>query len=299
MKLANFSVRSGDPRLGCVANSELFDLTGAAQRSGGMDQFADVDSVIAAGADAWGRLADLVSAAASDESLRHEAARVKLLPPLLRSRQIIAIGRNYSEHAGEAGVDLPEIPRLFAKWPSTVIGPGEGIIKPARTEKLDWEIEFAVVIGKSASNVARSRALEHVFGYTILNDVSARDIQFSKPEQLTLGKNFRTFTPLGSHIVTVDEVPNPGDVEVRSWVNGELMQNGTTKDLIFDVPSLVSFISEVMDLQPGDVISTGTPSGVGCFRDPPVFLQPGDHIRMELAVGTETVCSLENPVTSI
>jgi 2-keto-4-pentenoate hydratase/2-oxohepta-3-ene-1,7-dioic acid hydratase in catechol pathway len=217
---------------------------------------------------------------------------LRILAPIAPSK-IIAIGRNYRDHADEAAMDLPAMPRLFPKLPGTVIGTGESIRKPARTEQLDWEVELAVVIGRRASRVSVASALEHVAGYTIINDVSARDIQLSVPEQLTLAKNFRTFTPMGSWIVTRDELPDPRDIGVRCWVNDELMQDASSRDLIFDIPFLVSFLSGVLDLEIGDVISTGTPSGVGVFRTPPVFLRAGDHIRMELGDG---VCLLENDV---
>ena len=240
----------------------------------------------------------LFEQAVDQSDLRYSLDSVELGPPLRYPSQIVAIGRNYADHTSEARAALPELPRLFAKWPSTVVGPGADILKPSRTAQLDWEVELAVVMGRHTRAVPPAEALNAVFGYTILNDVSARDIQFSKPEQLTLAKNFRTFTPLGGSLVTADEVPDPGSVTVRSWLNGTLMQDSSTKYLIFDVPSLISFVSNVTDLYPGDIISTGTPSGVGYFRDPPVFLNDGDQLRMQLLLGDDVLCELTNPVAN-
>lgn len=217
---------------------------------------------------------------------------VTLTAPIVPAT-IIAVGRNYRDHTHEGAMELPDRPRIFPKWPGTVIGPEEPIRKPSMTNQLDWEVELAVIIGRRASFVDSASALEYVAGYTIVNDVSARDIQLSVPEQLTLAKNFRSFTPMGAWIVTTDEIPDPGNVEIRSWVNGDLMQQGSTRDLIFNIPYLVSFLSRVLDLEVGDVVSTGTPAGVGLFRSPPRFLMAGDRVRMELGDG---LCVLENIV---
>jgi acylpyruvate hydrolase len=229
----------------------------------------------------------------SGQRLIYAASEVRLLAPIPRPPKIVAIGRNYRDHASEASVKLPELPKLFPKFPCTVVGPHVPVIHPPNTSALDYEAEFAVVIGRLARSVSRETAMDYVAGYTILNDISARDIQF-KDEQITLGKNYRTFTPMGPCIVTKDELPDPANVDVKLWLNGQLMQDSNTRYLIFDVPYLVSFISGVLDLEPGDVISTGTPAGVGCFRKPPVYLKAGDEIRIELsAIGT-----LINPVVA-
>ena len=219
-------------------------------------------------------------------------SEVRLLAPLPAPTQILAIGRNYRDHASEAAAKLPAMPRIFPKFASTVIGDNQPILRPQATQQLDWEVELGVVIGRPATRVAESDALAYVAGYTLINDVSARDIQFSTPEQLTLAKNYRTFTPMGPCIVTTDEVPDPGDIPLKLWVNDELMQDSSTKYLIFSVPYLVSFASHVLDLGPGDVISTGTPSGVGHFRTPPRYLVGGDVVKMRLG----DICSLTNPV---
>lgn len=229
----------------------------------------------------------------SPEAYLHSLdGRVELLAPLLKPSKIIAIGRNYRDHAREAGGPLPDMPRIFAKWATTIVGPGQPIIKPRETDQLDWEVEMAVVIGRPAHCVPVGAALDYVGGYTIALDITARDIQHRNPEQLTLGKNFRTFTPMGAWVVTSDEVSDPSALDIQLWVNDVLMQDSNTKHLIFDVPYLVSFLSNVLDLEPGDVISTGSPSGVGAHREPPIFLQPGDHVRAQLG----GVCELETHV---
>lgn len=299
MRLASFLTGDNAPHFGCLQDGRVLDLADPAAA------LSRLDPAVAGAADLRGLLAGgdramaAASAMAAEASAGGQAAAalrpldsVRLTAPLPRPGTILAVGRNYLDHASEATVDLPELPRIFPKWPATVIGPGEAIIKPAVTSQLDWEVEMGVVIGKPARRVPVSAALDYVAGYTIVNDVSARDIQFSKPEQLALSKNYRTFTPMGAWIVTPDEFGPPDQASIRSWVNDELMQDSSTGQLIFDVPYLVSFLSGVLDLEPGDVISTGTPSGVGAFRDPPVSLRAGDLVRMDLG----GVCQLENPV---
>jgi len=221
-----------------------------------------------------------------------ELGAVKLLAPIPAPTSVYAIGRNYADHVAEAGGEAPSMPRLFPKYRTTVIGPGEAIVKPPLTQQLDWEVEFAVVIGAYADHVSADDALDHVAAYTLINDVSARDIQFSKPEQLVLAKNFRTFCPMGPELVTKDEVPDPNDLAVRSWVNGEQMQNSSTSRLIFNTQKLIEFLSSVLPLMPGDIISTGTPEGVGAFRTPPVWLKAGDEVRLALG----DLIEMTNPV---
>ncbi|MBC7336686.1 MAG: fumarylacetoacetate hydrolase family protein, partial [Clostridia bacterium] len=180
-----------------------------------------------------------------------------------------------------------------AKFSTALTGPGCPIVKPAATHQLDYETELAVVIARRGKNIPQAEAMNYVAGYTIFNDVSARDIQFGDRQWLR-GKTYDTFAPIGPHLVTADGVPDPQNLRLRCWVNGELRQDGNTASMIFDVPSLIAFISEVVTLLPGDLIATGTPAGVGVFRQPPVFLQPGDTIRMEI----EKLGVLENYVTA-
>jgi 2-keto-4-pentenoate hydratase/2-oxohepta-3-ene-1,7-dioic acid hydratase in catechol pathway len=219
---------------------------------------------------------------------------VKVLAPIPRPGKILCSGINYRSHADEnPNAKMPSEPFFFAKLPSAVIGPGEPIVKPRETQQLDYEVEFAVVIGRTMRRTPESAVMQHVFGYTILHDVSARDVQF-KDNQITLGKNFDTFCPFGPCLVTADELADPGNVRLRSFVNGQLRQDGTTADWVFPLPVLLSRLSHVMTLEPGDIVSTGTPAGVGVFRQPPVFLQPGDVVRLEI----EGIGALESPVVA-
>ena len=218
---------------------------------------------------------------------------VKLLAPIPRPPKIVCIGVNYADHAAEAGRGLPTKTSVFLKAPSCVVGPGERIVRPSTTQQLDYEIELAVVIGQTARRVTEEQAVACVAGYTILNDVSARDLQRSPDGGIIVGKNFDTSAPMGPFVALVDEVPDAGNLRLRTWVNDQLRQDGTTHNLIFGVPSIVSFLSQQLTLEPGDVIATGTPSGVGLGMKPQVWLQPGDRIRMEI----DRLGVLENEVT--
>lgn len=217
---------------------------------------------------------------------------VKILAPIPRPGKILCSGINYKGHASEnPGAKMPTEPFFFAKVPSAVIGPGEPIVHPKATQQLDYEVEFAVVIGERMKNTSEAEVMSHIAGYTILHDVSARDVQF-KDNQITLGKNFDTFCPMGPCIVTRDELPNTDNIRLRALVNGKVMQDGTTADWVFPLPILLNRLSRVMTLEPGDVVSTGTPAGVGVFGKPQVFLKPGDAVRLEI----EGIGTLENPV---
>ena len=208
------------------------------------------------------------------------AGRV-LIDPLPPPSKIVCLGRSYRDHAAEQGANVTEKPLLFAKFPSALIRTGEPILKPAETEKLDYEAELAIVIGKRCRNVPPERALDSVFGYMNLNDVSARDLQAAE-KQWTRSKSFDTFAPCGPFVVTADEVPNPDDLSVRCWVNGELRQDARTSQLMYTTREILSYISRTMTLYPGDIVSTGTPAGVGAFRTPPVFLKAGDRVEVEV-----------------
>ena len=226
------------------------------------------------------------------ERLTYAFEEVKVLAPIPRPGKILCSGINYRSHKEEnPNATMPTEPFFFSKLPSCVIGPGEPIIKPAQTGQLDYEVEFAVVVGRTMKRTPESAVMNCISGYTILHDVSARDVQF-KDNQITLGKNFDTFCPLGPCIVTRDGLPDPPHVRLRSFVNGKVMQDGSTADWVFPLPKLLSFLSHVMTLEPGDVVSTGTPAGVGVFRKPQVFLKPGDIVRLEI----EGIGVLENPV---
>ena len=215
-------------------------------------------------------------------------ASLRLLTPV-RPAKIIAVGRNYREHAAEESAALPSAPLLFAKFPSSVVGDGATITwSAALTAEVDYEAELAVVIGRRARDVDLDRALDYVLGYSCLNDVSARDLQVSDG-QWTRAKSLDTFCPIGPWLVTVDEIPDPGALRVQCRVNGEPRQDASTGELVHGVAELISYCSRSFTLEPGDVIATGTPGGVGAFRDPPVFLADGDAVEVEIdRVGTLT-----------
>jgi 2,4-didehydro-3-deoxy-L-rhamnonate hydrolase len=211
----------------------------------------------------------------------HDLEAVRLLAPIPRPGKILCSGINYRSHLHEnPGAILPAEPFFFAKMPSAVIGPNQPIRIPRHSRQVDYEIEFAAVIGRVMRHTPEQDVLEHVFGYTILHDVSARDVQF-RDNQITLGKNFDTFCPIGPCIVTRDEVPHPDQIGLRTFLNGQKMQEGSTADWLFSLGRLLSFLSERITLEPGDIVSTGTPAGVGVFRNPPIFLRPGDVVKLE------------------
>jgi 2-keto-4-pentenoate hydratase/2-oxohepta-3-ene-1,7-dioic acid hydratase in catechol pathway len=198
-----------------------------------------------------------------------------------RPGKIIAVGLNYRDHASESEAKPPERPLLFAKWTSCLTGPGCPIRIPGGIDQVDWEAELAVIIGAEARDVAAADALSYVRGYTCLNDVSARRAQV-EDGQWSRAKSFDTFGPVGPRLVPASEIPDPQALEIRSRVNGELMQNSSTAHMIFPVATLIEYISHGITLEPGDVIATGTPSGVGAFRPDPIFLKPGDHVEVEI-----------------
>ncbi len=208
-----------------------------------------------------------------------KAGEVRLGPPLARPSKIICLGKNYAEHVREFGGDIPTTPILFSKATTAINGPFDPIVLPQAAGRVDWEVELAVVIGRVARNVPEAKAMEYVAGYTIMNDVTDRDAQ-KAGAQWWRGKGPDTFAPLGPFIVTADEVPQPDSLDLESSHNGRLMQQGNTRDLIFKVPFLISFISTMTTLLPGDVIATGTPAGVGSAQNPPVLLKPGDVVEM-------------------
>jgi 2-keto-4-pentenoate hydratase/2-oxohepta-3-ene-1,7-dioic acid hydratase in catechol pathway len=208
-------------------------------------------------------------------------ASLRLLAPVPRPGKIVCVGRNYLEHARERGFDAPPEPILFAKWANSVAAPGATVAVPPQTEQPDWEAELGVVVGRPCSRVAAERALEHVAGYTCLNDLSARDLQH-RVGQWTRGKAIDGFLPMGPRLVTADEVGDPQALAVRCRVNGETMQDGHTSLMIWSVAELIAFVSETISLEPGDVIATGTPAGIGAGRTPPVFLRDRDVVEVEV-----------------
>ena len=230
--------------------------------------------------------------------------------PAVAPGKIVCIGLNYRDHLEEQNLPMPDRPMLFGKWSNAVIADGEAIIRPEGCEALDAEVELGVVIGRRARRVSATEAMDHVAGYVVVNDVTARDWQGNKGAlhpgargdgQWLRAKGSDTFLPLSATFVTADEITDPGHLRLRSWwTRGSgpdagrevLMQDGTTADMLFDIPAAIEFVSRAITLEPGDVLATGTPSGVGVFRDPPVFLKPGDRVRCEV----DGIGSVENPI---
>jgi len=221
------------------------------------------------------------------------AQQCRLLAPVPRPGKVVCLGLNYMDHAAESGQAVPSEPVVFAKAATSVIGPGEPILLPPASRKVDYEVELAFVMGRRAHAVAASEAMEFVAGYTVLNDVSARDYQMEKPGgQWYLAKSFDTFCPLGPWIVTREEVADPHDLALRCEVSGEVLQSSSTSKMFFAIPQIIEYLSKVMTLEPGDVVATGTPAGVGFARKPPRLLRDGDIVRCTV----EGVGTLENPV---
>jgi 2,4-didehydro-3-deoxy-L-rhamnonate hydrolase len=211
--------------------------------------------------------------------------------PLERPGKIVAVGMNYRDHAAEAGLEVPERPVFFGLWPSSLIGPGEQIVIPFVSRKVDYEAELGVVIGERCRGVSVERALDVVAGYTCFNDVSARDLQF-QDGQWTRSKSLDTFSPVGPHVVPAREIPDPQALRIRCLLNGEPMQDSSTAEMVFSVAELVAAVSRGVTLEPGDLLATGTPAGVGFTREPPRFLVPGDEVAVEI----EGIGRLTNPV---
>ena len=214
---------------------------------------------------------------------------VSLLPPISFPPKIICLGLNYFSHANETRSAIPDEPIIFMKPYTALIGTNQKIIKPIFVKELDYEGEFCIVIGKKGKHIPVEKATEYIFGYTIFNDVSARDFQF-KDGQWTRGKSFDTFAPTGPHIITKSQLKNPDDLAIRTWVNGDLRQNSTTRDMVFNISQIVYHLSRIMTLEPGDMIATGTPAGVGFAMKPKCFLKDGDVVRIEI----EGIGILEN-----
>jgi 2-keto-4-pentenoate hydratase/2-oxohepta-3-ene-1,7-dioic acid hydratase in catechol pathway len=293
MRLASF--RAGDEvRAGAVIQDRVIDLTQVTASLPFPGQHAAAPAfsgghmlrLLHAGSEGLDKVARHVESILRDGSLAKHAplGTVGLLAPVPRPGKIVGVGRNYAEHAKEGGMAALEKPRIFTKVPSSVVGPASVVKRPTAVTKLDFEAELAVVIGAFASSVSRARALEFVAGYTALNDLSAREFQLDvSPPQTSFAKSMDGFCPMGPWLVTREEIPDPQTLEIACDVNGEPMQRGHTSEMIFPVDRLIEYISQFVTLEPGDVIATGTPAGVGAFRKPPVWLAPGDRIRIEIS----------------
>lgn len=215
----------------------------------------------------------------------------RLISPVCRPSKIICLGKNYAEHAKEGGFDYPDKPLLFCKAPNALNGPFDPILLPQSSGQVDWEVELAVIIGKTCKRINRSNAMDYIAGFSVMNDVSAREAQFGDMQWFR-GKSFDTFAPLGPVLVTPDEIGDINNLQLTTWVDGVLMQDGNTRELIFNIPFLIEYISQDITLIPGDIISTGTPSGVGIFRNPPVVLKPGNVVECRI----DAIGSIINPV---
>jgi 2-keto-4-pentenoate hydratase/2-oxohepta-3-ene-1,7-dioic acid hydratase in catechol pathway len=252
---------------GVVLNDNVISLKDAG--------YTDIISVLAGGAEALQKAAELIANPPADATF--PLASVKLCAPVPKPTKIICVGLNYRDHAIESKMEIPTRPTIFSKYNNTVIGTGDNIVLPKNSEKPDYEAEFAFVIGKGGRHIKAENWKDHVFGYMNLNDVSARDVQLAV-SQWVMGKTFDTFAPMGPYLVTADEIADPHNLTISLTVNGETLQNSNTKELIFKIPELVEFLSSIMTLEPGDIVSTGTPSGVGFSYNPPKWLKPGDEV---------------------
>jgi 2-keto-4-pentenoate hydratase/2-oxohepta-3-ene-1,7-dioic acid hydratase in catechol pathway len=284
MRLASLATPAG-PRAAVLAGDHYVDLYAT-----DMALPASVRALLTGGPDA---LRAASAAAQSPAAVRIPTAAVTLLPPVPDPGKIICIGLNYRDHAKENNRAIPAEPVVFAKFGNTLIGHGAPIRLPAVSNKVDYEAELVVVVGKRGRDIAEADAMSFVAGYTVGHDVSARDWQFKGEEkQWTIGKTFDTFAPTGPHLVTADELPDPHVLQVRLRLNGETMQDSNTREFIFAVPKLIEYLSQVVTLEPGDLIFTGTPPGVGVARKPPVFMKAGDEVEVDI----EGVGLLRNPV---
>ncbi len=270
MRFATFE-HHGHDHAGVVKDDSIISL-----KSAGFD---DLLSVIRGGAEARRKISAF--AADAPATAKFPLASVRLRAPIPKPPKILCMGLNYRDHALEAKLEIPKVPVLFAKFNNTVIGTGDNIVLPKNSRKPDYEAEFGFVIGKGGRHIDSGNWREHIFGYMNCNDVSARDFQIAV-SQWTMGKNFDTFAPMGPWIVSADEIEDPHNLDIALTLNGERMQHSNTRELIFKIPETVAFLSSVMTLEPGAVVLTGTPAGVGFGRKPPRWLVPGDEIVVQV-----------------
>ncbi|MCL4860965.1 MAG: fumarylacetoacetate hydrolase family protein [Caldilineaceae bacterium] len=287
MKLVTYKPRGAGAQLGAVVDERVINL---AEASGG--QLPNHLRGLLELGDEGLRLAKKVATKKTAKEVGAPLGEVKLMAPIPDPSKVVAIGLNYLDHIRETGAKTPSIPIMFTKYTTSIIGPGDAIRwDPNETAKVDWEVELAVVIGKRAYRVAEANAFDYIAGYTACNDVSARDLQSEKGDQWIRGKSLDTFCPLGPALVTKDEIADPHNLPLRTIVNGQVMQDSNTKELLFKIPHLIAYLSRAFTLLPGDVIITGTPPGVGMGMKPPVFLKHGDEVTVEI----EGIGALTNP----
>jgi 2-keto-4-pentenoate hydratase/2-oxohepta-3-ene-1,7-dioic acid hydratase in catechol pathway len=293
MRLVRYEGNDGAIRLGALTNNGVVHLESAAASMGfATEAFRDTSSFLSAGDAAIQQAQKVVQDAA--QSAFTALSSVKLRAPVPRPGKIVAVGLNYRDHSIEAGAkELPKTPIIFAKFPTSISGPGDSIVLPHGDSQVDYEAELAVVIGKKTKAISAAEALQNVAGYMPLNDVSARTWQFAD-KQWVRGKSCDTFCPTGPYLTTRDEISDPQSLSISARVNGSTLQDSNTSRMIFGVAALIEFISASITLEPGDIIATGTPEGVGVFRTPPIFLKPGDIVEIEI----EKLGLLRNPVVA-
>lgn len=297
MRIITFQIH-GRTRWGAIHDGRAVDLNNAHDARG--VQMFHADSVLdflSAGEAAWNAARETLVWLGERElrEVTFPLHQVRVLAPIPRPGKVIGIGLNYRDHARESGAEIPMNPIVFAKFPSSVIGPYDTIhVVPEISQRVDYEAELGIVIGKRAYRVPVTDAFDYAFGYTAVNDVSARDIQLNAEygKQWVRGKSLDTFCPMGPSIVTRDEIADAQNLSVRAILNGQVLQDGNTRDMIFDVPTLISYLSQGITLEPGDVIATGTPKGVGTSRTPPIYLKANDVIEIEVG----DLGKLVNPV---
>lgn len=297
MRLVRFSQDGHAPRLGALQGDAVADLQASVAATLTRRGVVRAQEIAAAFVPAStrefleGGVATQDAVAAITEWVTVPRSSVRLHAPIADPRKFICIGLNYRDHAAETNNPIPKEPPIFPKWDTAILDPGEPILRPRGCTMLDWEVELGVVIGRTARHVSRERALDYVWGYTVINDVSARDFQFIT-SQWGAGKIADTFAPVGPCLADRTEIPDPHDLTLKTFVNGKQMQHGSTRTFIFDVTYLVSYLSGLMTLAPGDLIATGTPPGVGWAMNPKVFMNPGDTVRVEIS----GLGSVDNPI---
>ncbi|MCP4236719.1 MAG: fumarylacetoacetate hydrolase family protein, partial [Aestuariibacter sp.] len=275
MKLLTCQYTDDSVHLAALVDNQIIDL----HQAGGGDLPGDMRSFLEGGQSAMRLARQIVATQTAGKPLES----VKLLAPICNPSKVIAIGLNYADHVRESGIAMPELATMFCKYPSSIIGHGEAIRWTRDlTQQVDYEAELAIIIGKTARHVKQAEAYDYIAGYTICNDVSARDLQFKPGDQWLRGKCLDTFCPLGPYLVTRDEIADPHQLSIQCLLNGEVMQDSSTSEMIYKVPYLIEYLSEAFTLLPGDVIITGTPHGVGAFRKPPVWLKDGDEVIVEI-----------------
>jgi 2-keto-4-pentenoate hydratase/2-oxohepta-3-ene-1,7-dioic acid hydratase in catechol pathway len=285
MKIATFSVQT-EQHIGLVKGDQIFSLTAL-----GPEEFpACMKKFIERGSELRSRAEQLIEQRVNDDAI-FKLSEVNILPPIAKPDKIICVGLNYFDHCKETGMEPPESPVIFSKYANAIAGHNDAIEIPINSTEVDFEAELAFVIGREAKHVSEEEADDYVFGYTIMNDISARDLQF-QDGQWSRGKTADTFAPFGPVIVTKDEVGDPHNLAISLELNGEIMQDSNTSNLIFTVPKIISFLSQSMTLMPGDLIATGTPPGVGMGRNPKIWLKNGDRMNVRI----EKIGTLSNHV---